>query len=95
MCDNIFSVGKLIIAEKRGRDWGGQWRGGGKGREVDGYERPPSPSFIHPMLPRPMKGEENIFLEEHTGNRVISDLQPAGPVGTILHSLGKILKLSS
>lgn len=65
MCDNIFSVGKLIIAEKRGRDWGGQWRGGGKGREVDGYERPPSPSFVHPMLPRPMKGEENIFGGAH------------------------------
>lgn len=59
----FFPLASLSLPRRR--DWGGQWRGGGKGREVDGYERPPSPSFVHPMLPRPMKGEENIFGGAH------------------------------
>lgn len=42
------------------------------------------------------EGEEKMcFLEEGVGKAVVSDLQPPGPVETVLNSLGKIRKRSS
>lgn len=39
--------------------------------------------------------EKRGFLEECVGKAVVSDLQPSGPVETVLNSLGKIRKHSS
>lgn len=63
-----------------------------EGRCVGIKAQPPCPL----PAPCPMKREKNIFfLEECIHNGVVLGLQLAGPLGTILNSLGKILKPAS
>lgn len=69
-------------------------RRGGDGGEVHRYQSPTTLSFARPVPYE--KREKNIFfLEECIHNGVVLGLQPAGPLGTILNSLGKILKPAS